>query len=693
MRLFYTLLFFSCLHLISQNRGNVWELDQIQIDFNTTTNTVLTNTSNTVSSQSSICNTNGEVILNYDGLTLYDKNSQIIKSNERFGKAYNSVIFKKIGCNSKYYLFETKAFRTPNQGVPREINIVPKLYYSQYEIDELGNVTVIEEDVLYFETSIYSGLTAYVNDEVQKVWVVVRNGINLFTIEVNERGPESHQISKLGDPKILKYFVDGRDQMYNVFNDLKINAEGDKIITFIRTNNYLTLEKEFIEADGYIQILTFDKETGEAGDYFTQTTIEKGETATNLFHPLVGEIQGDKLYTAIRTRYLPFGLPPEHFLHEYDLSHPDIKSTEKFIFKQPLTNILDIQIGPDRELYMVTLGLEADTFLGRIDNGSVTRLQNTSAMSILELPSYPQSYFVSNFFVKNLCYGDVIEFATDLVENAVTFQWDFGDGNTSNVMVPSHTYLDSGNHTIQLEVSDDNGETYFYSKDITVKDELVSTTLPDEVFICSNEEPIEIDAGLFETFLWSTGETTRKIKVKEPGVYTVFVSNKDCCVGELKTTLIENLAPVIDDISYDELDNYATIYASGSEPLTYILDEEVIQDDNVFRDLSFGTHKMKVIDANGCEISSDFDVRLNIPEYFSPNGDGINDVFKIPQLRGNLDFELQIFDRHRRLIRNFKNQEVLWDGTFSGQQIIADDYWYFLNVNGQIFKGHFSKLN
>lgn len=138
-------------------------------------------------------------------------------------------------------------------------------------------------------------------------------------------------------------------------------------------------------------------------------------------------------------------------------------------------------------------------------------------------------------------------------------------------------------------------------------------------------------------------------------------------MGELKTTLIENLAPVIDDISYDELDNYATIYASGAEPLTYILDEEVIQDDNVFRDLSFGTHKMKVIDANGYEISSDFDVRLNIPEYFSPNGDGINDVFKIPQLRGNLDFELQIFDRHRRLIRNFKNQEVLWDGTFSGQ--------------------------
>lgn len=60
------------------------------------------------------------------------------------------LFLKKNGCKSKYYLFERKAFRTPNEGVPKEINIVPKLYYSQHEIDELGNVTVIEEDILYF---------------------------------------------------------------------------------------------------------------------------------------------------------------------------------------------------------------------------------------------------------------------------------------------------------------------------------------------------------------------------------------------------------------------------------------------------------------------------------------------------------------------------------------------------------------
>lgn len=693
MKWFFAVFVFSSFCLVSQNRGNVWSMNKLELNFNSTTNTILSQTTDTISSQSAISNTKGELILNYDGVTLYDNKNNVIKSNKRYGKAYNSVIFKKIGCNNKYYLFETKAIRTPNLGVPREINIVPKLYYSQYEIDNDGNVTTIEEDVLYFETSIYSGLTAYVNDEIQKVWVIVRNGIDIFTIEVNERGPESHRVSKLADPKIFKYFVDGRDQMFNVFNEVKITPEGDKIVTFIRTNNYLTLNKEFIADNGFIQILTFDKDTGEAGNLFTQTKIEKGDTEVNLFHPLLGEIKDNKLYVTIRTRYLPFGLPPEHLTYEYDLSAPDIKSTENLIFKRILANVLDIQIGPDREVYIITQAQPWDTFLGKIENGGVTELINTGDLNIPQLPSFPQSYFKSNFFVKNLCFGDRMEFASDLVENAITYNWDFGDGNTSSVVTPLHTYLDSGDYTIQLEVEDADNVKYYYSKDVTIKDELVSTTLPKEVYICSNEEPIEIDAGLFETFLWSTGETTRKIKVKEPGVYTVLVSNKDCCTGELETLLIENQAPSIDEIAYDELDNFATIYASGTEPLTYVLDDEVSQSENIFEGLSFGNHKIEVIDVNGCRINSNFDVKLNIPKYFSPNGDGINDVFRIPQLRGNLDFELQIFDRHRRLIRNYKNQEILWDGTFSGVQLIPDDYWYFLRVNGQVFKGHFSKLN
>ncbi len=693
MKWFFTVFVFSSFYLVSQNRGNVWAMNKLELNFNSTTNTVLSQTTDTISSQSAICNTKGDLILNYDGVTLYDNKQRVIKSNKRYGKAYNSVIFKKIGCNTKYYLFETKAIRTPNLGVPREINIVPKLYYSQYDIDDDGNVTIIEEDVQYFDTAIYSGLTAYVNDEAQKVWVIVRNGIDIFSIEVNERGPESHRISKLADPKIFKYFVDGRDQMFNVFNEVKINAEGDKIVTFIQTNNRLTLNKEFIADDGFIQILSFDKVTGEAGNLFTQTKIEKGDTVVNLFNPLLGEIRDNKLYVTIRTRYLPFGLPPEHFTYEYDLSATDIKSTENLIFKRILANVLDIQIGPDRELYILTKGQAWDTFLGKIENSSVTELVNVDGLNIEELPSFPQSYFKSNFFVKNLCFGDKIEFAADLVENAVSFNWDFGDGNISSMSIPSHMYSNSGNYTIQLQVQDSENINHTYTKQIIIKDELISTTLPKEVYICSNEGPVEIDAGLFETFLWSTGETTRKIKVKEPGVYSVIVSNKDCCTGELETLLIENQAPTIDDIEYDELDDFATIYAYGAEPLTYILDNQISQSENVFEELSFGTHNIEVVDSNGCKINTNFDVKLNIPKYFSPNGDGINDVFRIPQLRGDLDFELQIFDRHRRLIRNYKNQEISWDGTFSGQQLIPDDYWYFLRVNGQVFKGHFSKLN
>ncbi|SNR15129.1 T9SS type B sorting domain-containing protein [Tenacibaculum jejuense] len=693
MKKLLLLFFISVVVIHSQNRGNVWELNTLEINFNNSTNTTITSTTNTVSAQSSIADTEGKILLSYDGVNLYDRQGKIVKSNEKFAKAYNSVIFKKIGCNSKYYLFETKAIRTPSTGRQQAINVIPRLYYSQFEIDNNGNVKVLEEEVLYFDTQIYSGLTCYVNEEKQKVWVIVRNGNNIFSIEVNERGPEKHNSSRVAEPKIFEYFIDGVNQFLNVFNEIKVTPQGDKLITFIQNNRFVTARNEFKDEQGYIHIVDFNKNTGETGDFFSQTKIEQGDTKVRLFNPLLGGVKDGKLYVAIKTKILPFGLPPEHILYEYDLNSNDIKATEKNIFRRNRTNIFDIQEAPDNELYIAVLGQPIYTFLGKIENSNVTELLNTLTLNITDLPSFPQSYFKSDFFFKNLCFGDVTEFTSDLIETAISYEWSFGDGNTSNLEKPTHTYANAGNYTVTLRVEDINNVIHTYTNSLTIKDELTSNTLPKEVFICSNGEPIEVDAGPFETYLWSTGETTRKISIKNPGVYTVKVSNRNCCVGELKTTLIENAAPIIEDTFYDEFDNTVTITATGNEPLTYVLDSSVTQKNNIFNNLSFGEHTVEVIDVNGCKVSSNFEVNLTIPKYFSPNGDGINDVFKIPQLRGSLDFELQIFDRYRRTIKSFRNEEVLWDGTFLGEQLVSDDYWYFLNVNGQIFKGHFSKLN
>ncbi len=69
---------------------------------------------------------------------------------------------------------------------------------------------------------------------------------------------------------------------------------------------------------------------------------------------------------------------------------------------------------------------------------------------------------------------------------------------------------------------------------------------------------------------------------------------------------------------------------------------------------------------------------FDMPEFFSPNGDGVNDVWEIAPLDTMGRYKLNIFDRYGRLIRSFLNDYVPWDGTSEGRNLPSDDYWYYL---------------
>lgn len=73
--------------------------------------------------------------------------------------------------------------------------------------------------------------------------------------------------------------------------------------------------------------------------------------------------------------------------------------------------------------------------------------------------------------------------------------------------------------------------------------------------------------------------------------------------------------------------------------------------------------------------------KLEIPNAFSPNGDGVNDEWKV-SYRSLIDFQCWIFDRNGHEIYHFKDPSMGWDGRRGGKPVKPGVYYYVINATG-----------
>ena len=72
---------------------------------------------------------------------------------------------------------------------------------------------------------------------------------------------------------------------------------------------------------------------------------------------------------------------------------------------------------------------------------------------------------------------------------------------------------------------------------------------------------------------------------------------------------------------------------------------------------------------------------LRIPNAFSPNDDGVNDVWKVAY-RSLLDFKCWIFDRYGNQIFHFTDPSKGWDGKYKGKTVKPGVYYYVIEAKG-----------
>ncbi|GGG57287.1 T9SS type B sorting domain-containing protein [Bizionia arctica] len=127
----------------------------------------------------------------------------------------------------------------------------------------------------------------------------------------------------------------------------------------------------------------------------------------------------------------------------------------------------------------------------------------------------------------------------------------------------------------------------------------------------------------------------------------------------------------------------------------YAIDSYSFQTSPIFYNLLGGSHTLYVQDENGCIIKSmQFEIEsvdnIHIPPFFTPNGDGYNDIWQITDTQNTIA-EIFIFNRYGKLLKQVSPLNRSWNGIYNGNLLETNDYWYLINLNsGETLKGHFT---
>jgi gliding motility-associated-like protein len=123
----------------------------------------------------------------------------------------------------------------------------------------------------------------------------------------------------------------------------------------------------------------------------------------------------------------------------------------------------------------------------------------------------------------------------------------------------------------------------------------------------------------------------------------------------------------------------------------YSLDGITFQSNPLFTNTSAGIFTAFVRDNTSCGLSFTTVYVLDYPRFFTPNGDGFNDVWLINNLAAFPNSTINIFNRFGKLLKQFNSPSQGWNGIFNGEALPSDDYWFTLNIEDrEVIKGHFS---
>ena len=291
--------------------------------------------------------------------------------------------------------------------------------------------------------------------------------------------------------------------------------------------------------------------------------------------------------------------------------------------------------------------------------------------------------------------------ATDNCSGTIT-------GTTSTVL----PITAQGTTVVTWTFEDASGNISTQTQNVEVIDATMPINLDDEYIICNDSENgglgyVIIDSGLTSenfTFVWKDEfgnilSNEEVYQINQGGFYSLEIYSSGCLLGIEEFTVIEINTPtaVVDIITEDfSNNNIITITPTSNGTYEFSIDQGVWQSDGIFMNVNTGSHTLEVRDVRGCGEKVYEIYIIDYPRFFTPNGDGFNDIWNISGLPTELNSKIYIFDRFGKLLKEISPSGYGWDGTFNGQQMPTNDYWFIVKysdlITGELkeFRSHFT---
>ncbi|MCF7568028.1 T9SS type B sorting domain-containing protein [Sabulilitoribacter arenilitoris] len=317
---------------------------------------------------------------------------------------------------------------------------------------------------------------------------------------------------------------------------------------------------------------------------------------------------------------------------------------------------------------------------------------------------------VPNSIIPEICNGDLDgEFSIEISGGTLPYSVSLDDINgtyTTGTLTQAQfdfTGLAGGDHIV-------------YVRDAQGCESEWNITFPPSVLI---DPTVEVDFGCINNLSTNTVTVTVDASVNPsdldysfnggtyqasniftnvpPGLdHYVDVRHTNGCIQRTDTFDITAYDPLVLVLEDGALNEIVAIATGGTGDYEFTLNGVSYGTTNTFLIYESGDYTVTVTDTNGCFATATryFEyIDVCIPNYFTPNNDGVQDEWGPGCTDQYRDMTFDIFDRYGRKVVTLRVGQK-WDGTYNGVELPTGDYWYVVRLNdnrdNREFVGHFT---